>query len=89
MGMTEGSVFSGSTPCTRAMTATYLWINGGSEEPGSEGTFDDVDASADYAKAVEWAVENGVTNGTSDTEFSPAAICSRGQIVTFLDRAFN
>ena len=49
--------------------------------------FTDVSASASYSTAIEWAVNYGITTGTSDTTFSPDTVCSRGQIVTFLHRA--
>ena len=72
------------------MTATYLWINGGSEEPGSEGTFDDVDASADYAKSSRMGWQKTVLPTVHLIQiFTCRYFCSRGQIVTFLDRAFN
>lgn len=51
------------------------------------GNFDDVKSDAYYADAVKWAVENKITSGTSETEFSPEMICNRGQIVTFLNRS--
>ena len=51
--------------------------------------FRDVPAGAYYAQAVAWAVEHGVTNGTGPAAFSPEATCTRGQIVTFLWRAFG
>ena len=60
------------------------------DEPAADtelASFDDVSENAAYAEAVAWAVENGVTSGTSATTFSPDDICSRGQIVTFLNRA--
>lgn len=89
MGMVSGDRFNGDTPCTRALTVTYLWKNDGAEEYEDLGVFDDIDANADYCAAVSWAVENGVTSGVSDTEFAPNEICSRGQIVTFLKRALG
>lgn len=52
-------------------------------------SFTDVPASAYYAKAVAWAIENGITNGTSATTFSPNADCTRAEIVTFLYRAYQ
>ena len=88
-GMVSGSTFSGNTPCTRASTVTYLWKNANSPQTASSGSFADVSADADYAEAVAWAVKEGVTSGTSATEFSPETICSRGQIVTFLNRALQ
>ncbi len=83
-GLTDG--VSPDAPCTRSMVVTYLWKLAGS--PAAEASkFIDVSASADYAQAVAWAVEQGVTSGTSETTFSPDQTCTRGQIVTFLYRA--
>ena len=66
---------------------TYLWQLAGS--PKTVGlSFRDVDVSAPYADAVSWAVQNQITNGTSSTTFSPESTCTRGQIVTFLYRAY-
>ena len=87
-GMVDGDIFVAVTPCTRSSTVTYMWKSNGKPEIGEISNFNDVDASAEYAKAVAWAVEEEVTGGTSDTTFSPDDICSRGQIVTFLYRAF-
>ena len=79
--------FNGGTPCTRAAVVTYLWKLAG--EPSAENAaFSDVPASADYAQAVAWAVVQGITHGTGGTMFSPDATCTRGQIVTFLYRAY-
>lgn len=86
-GMVSGNQFAGDTPCTRASTVEYLWKNEDAPDFGYAGTFDDVDENAEYASAVEWAVFNEITSGVSDTEFAPDAICSRGQIATFLYRA--
>ena len=84
-GMVSGTTFGGNTPCTRSMAVTYMWKAAGS--PSAEAaSFTDVPANADYAQAVAWAVEQGVTAGTSATTFSPDSICTRGQIVTFLYR---
>ncbi len=89
-GMVSGSSFDADTPCTRASTVTYMWKYFDSPEASYSGSFTDVSAASDYAKAVAWALDEGVTSGTSDTTFSPDMICSRGQIVTFLNRAmFN
>lgn len=86
-GMASGPYFRPDTPCTRAMTVDYLWQMEGCPEPTSFAEFADVPADAPYAKAVAWAVEQRITNGTSATEFSPEMTCTRGQIVTFLYRA--
>lgn len=88
-GMVSGSTFGASTPCTRAATVEYIWKAAGSPAASYDGKFDDVPASADYAQAVAWALENGVTSGTSKTTFGPTSTCTRGQIVTFLYRAFG
>ena len=76
-------------PCTRADFVTYLWQAAGSPKAQTTKQFTDVPAGAAYAQAVAWAVANGVTTGTGDgTTFSPNMICTRGQIVTFLHRAY-
>ena len=85
--MVEGETFDANTPCTRASTVTYLWIYAGAPDADTSGLFDDVSADSDYAEAVAWAVDENVTSGTSETTFSPDTICSRGQIVTFLNIA--
>ena len=84
-GMVSGGTFGGNTPCTRSMAVTYMWKAAGSPSAGTA-SFTDVPSGADYAQAVAWAVEKGVTSGTSSTTFSPDSICTRGQIVTFLCR---
>ena len=83
----DGTLFSPNDPCTRAQVVTFLWRAAGSPEPESLRSLSDVPADAYYAKAVAWAVENGITTGTGDGLFSPDAVCSRSQIVTFLWRA--
>lgn len=88
-GMVSGDKFSATTPCTRASTVMYLWKNAGSPDIDTVSTFTDVTADVLYAKAVSWAVQNGVTSGTSETTFSPDTTCTRGQIVTFLNRAIK
>ncbi len=91
-GITDGTDelhFSPNAPCTRAQIVTFLWRAAGSPEPKSEGSFSDVKAGSYYAKAVAWAVENGITGGTGDGKFSPDATCTRAQAVTFLARALN
>lgn len=85
-GMIDAS-FDGNKPCTRATAVSYIWQALGKADAKAS-AFTDVPASAAYAKAVDWALENGVTNGTSDTTFGPEEVCSRGQIVTFLHRAY-
>jgi len=76
----------GGAACTRAQTMMYLWKLAGSPKTEASSTFTDVAADADYAQAVAWAVEQGVTKGTSATTFGPDNTCTRGQIVTFLYR---
>jgi uncharacterized protein YjdB len=92
-GVTTGitaTTFAPNKDCTRAMVVTFLWRAAGSPEPKSTTTvFRDVDVNEYYAKAVAWAVENGITNGTSATAFSPNATCTRAQVATFLWRAAN
>lgn len=91
-GITGGvsdNLFAPDDGCTRAHLVTFLWRTAGSPEPKSTAVFTDVTASAYYAKAVAWAVENGVTNGTTATTFDPDAVCTRAQAVTFLARALN
>lgn len=84
---TSATTFSPSNPCTRAQMATFLWRAAGSPEPvGSTNPFVDVSADAYYAKAVQWAYEQGITGGTSATTFSPDETCTRGQMATFLWR---
>ena len=87
---TSATTFSPNNPCTRAQAVTFLWRAAGSPEPGiAENPFVDVSADAYYYKAVLWAVEKGITSGTSATTFSPNATCSRAQIVTFLWRTYE
>lgn len=87
-GGTSATTFSPDAPCTRAQAVTFLWRAAGSPAPSStEMPFADVPADAYYRNAVLWAVENGITGGTSATTFSPDAPCSRGQIVAFLWRS--
>ncbi len=88
-GIVSGTTFDPDKPCTRAMTVTYIWKAVDSPDVDSTASFTDVPGGADYAKAVAWAVEEGVTNGTSSTTFSPNDTCTRGQIATFLYRALG
>ena len=80
-------LFAPDQPCTRAQIVTFLWRAAGSPEPKNVGSFSDVPASAYYAKAVAWAVENGITTGTGEGGFSPDEPCTRAQAVTLLCRA--
>ena len=84
---TSATTFSPDAPVTRAQAVTFLWRAAGSPAPKSMNSFADVPADAYYAKAVAWAVENGITSGTGGGKFSPNATCTRAQIVTFLYRA--
>ena len=88
-GMVSGSTFNGNAPCTRAAAVTYLWKLYGSLPADNSASFTDVPASVDYAKAVDWALEWGVTSGTTKTTFTPNNTCTRAQIVTFMYRAFE
>lgn len=84
---TSPTTFSPGDPCTRGQVVTFLWRAAGQPEPTiTENPFSDVASTAFYYKAVLWGVENGITKGTSDTTFSPAGACTRGQVVTFLHR---
>ena len=86
-GGTTATTFSPNAPCTRAQIVTFLWRAAGSPEPENLSDFSDVSADAYYAKAVAWALENGITGGTGNGMFSPDATCTRSQSVTFLYRA--
>ena len=90
-GITSGTspaTFSPEEGCTRGQVVTFLWRAAGSPEPkGGNNPFRDVKGADYFYKAVLWAVENGVTAGTSPKTFSPDDTCTRGQIVTFLWRA--
>ena len=83
-GLISGSEFNGNTPCTRAATMMYMWKLAGSPTTYATSAFEDVPDIADYAQAVSWAVNEGITSGTSNTTFSPQDTCTRAQIVTFL-----
>ncbi|MBR6826121.1 MAG: S-layer homology domain-containing protein, partial [Oscillospiraceae bacterium] len=90
-GITTGTsktTFSPEKPCTRAQVVTFLWRAAGSPEPSqTDNPFTDVPAGQYYYKAVLWAVEEGITTGTSKTTFGPDKSCTRAQVVTFLWRA--
>ena len=92
-GITTGvgnDLFAPGQPCTRAQIVTFLWRAAGSPEPkGAASGMTDVVPGSYYAKAVAWAVENGITTGTTEGTFSPDATCTRAQAVTFLARAQN
>ena len=82
----SATTFDPNGSCTRAQIVTFLWRAAGSPEPKTMKGFDDVASNAYYAKAVAWAVENGITTGTSASKFSPNDPCTRTQAVTFLFR---
>lgn len=84
---TSATTFSPDATVTRGQTVTFLYRNAGSPEVSGTMPFADVEADAYYAKAVQWAVQQKITTGTSETTFSPMSDCTRGQIVTFLYRA--
>ena len=91
-GITNGlsdTMFGPYESCTRAQIVTFLWRAAGSPEPKTASSFTDVPANAYYAKAVAWAVENGITNGMTETTFAPDATCTRAQSVTFLHRVLK
>ena len=85
-GMSD-TLFAPNAACTRAQIVTFLWRAAGSPEPSALSDFTDVPSDKYYAKAVAWAVENGITNGTTDTTFGPDETCTRAHGVTFLSRA--
>ena len=84
---TNPTHFSPDATCTRGQVVTFLWRSVGEPKPAStKNPFEDVSAGAYYYNAVLWAVEEGITTGTSTTTFSPDQGCTRGQVVTFLYR---
>lgn len=88
-GITKGTtdtMFSPNAACTRAQAITFLYRAAGEPEVSVGSTFSDVVKGSYYEKAVAWAVEGGITEGTGETTFSPDQICTRAQIVTFLAR---
>ncbi len=87
---TDDTHFSPNNTCTRAEAVTFLWRAAGEPEPTTaENPFADVQETDYFCKAVLWAVENEITNGTSATTFAPAAPCTRAHVVTFLWRSAN
>ena len=92
-GITTGvgnNLFAPEQPCTRAQIVTFLWRAAGSPEPkGAASGMTDVVSGSYYEKAVAWAIENGITTGTTTSTFSPDATCTRAQAVTFLARALK
>lgn len=92
-GITDGTsdtTFSPDATCTRGQVVTFLWRSAGQPNATADvSAFTDVTAAAYYYNPVRWAVQYGITDGTSDTTFSPDATCTRGQVVTFLYRTYN
>ena len=90
-GITNGlanGTFGVNNTCTRGQSVTFLYRALKGIASGST-NFTDVKSDAFYADAINWAVANNVTNGTSNTTFSPNADCTRAEIVTFLYRAYQ
>lgn len=85
-GGVDENHFAPNLPCTRAQIVTFLWRAAGSPTPMSISSFSDVPSDAYYAKAVSWAVENGITKGVTADKFCPDQICTRAQAVAFLFR---
>lgn len=83
---TDATHFSPNMGTTRAQVVTFLWRAAGSPAVAANGSFSDVVSGSYYEQAVAWAVANGITKGTGETTFSPDAVCTRAQIVTFLYR---
>ena len=91
-GITKGTgdtTFSPNATCSRAQIVAFLWRSENMPAAGTVNSFTDVAADAYYADAVNWAVESGITSGTTDTTFSPNSDCTRAQIVTFLYRCLG
>lgn len=86
--MIDGS-FAPNAPCTRGTAVKFIWQALGAPKAGSASSFSDVAAGAAYAEAVSWAVEKGITMGTSDTTFEPNKTCNRSEIVTLLWRTYS
>lgn len=85
---TSATTFSPMSTCTRGQVVTFLWRAAGSPEPkAAVNPFNDVSTSDYYSKSVLWAVEQGITSGTSATTFSPSNTCTNAQVITFLWRA--
>ena len=91
-GITKGktaTTFGPNDPCTRAHIVTFLWRAMGKPQAATTATFTDMPTNKDYVSAISWAVEKGVTKGTSGTTFSPDKTCTREEAVTFLWRAYG
>ncbi|MBQ7230260.1 MAG: S8 family serine peptidase [Oscillospiraceae bacterium] len=90
-GITNGmddTHFGPMLECNRAQIVTFLWRAEGMPAAEGESVFTDVQPGAFYAEAVQWAAENGIANGMTETTFGPNAVCNRAQIVTFLYRTY-
>lgn len=92
-GITTGytpTKFAPAEPCTRGQIVTFLWRAGESQKTTTaKNPFSDVKKSDYYYKAVLWAVDEGITSGTTKNTFAPKEACTRGQIATFLYRYYN
>ena len=91
-GITDGvssTEFAPDESCTRGQVVTFLWRNAGQPSCSAANPFTDVKEGDYYYTSVLWAVENGITDGVSSTQFAPDQACTRGQVVTFLYRQFN
>ena len=88
-GLIDDVNLSPDAGCSRSDVVSYLWKLEGMPDVAGGNRFSDISANAEYKDAVAWAVQNGVTSGTSSTTFGPDQICTRGQIVTFLYRYFK
>ena len=85
----SGRTFNANEPCTRGNVVFYLWKLAGCPKDLYDGRFTDVKYGTNVGHYVGWAVSEGITSGTTETTFSPDQTCTRGQIVTFLCRAFR
>lgn len=86
-GIISAKSFLPDDPCTRAQAVEFMWLH--ADKPfAPQSTFTDIQSGVSYASAVAWAVERGITTGTSASTFSPEKVCTRAQIMTFLYRAF-
>lgn len=88
-GILNGGNFNANEPCTRASTVMFMWQAAGCPNATTQNSFKDMTNHSTYQNAVNWALEHGVTKGTSDTTFAPTTTCTRGQIATFLWRAMG
>ena len=85
----DGTHFAPFALCNRAQVVTFLWRANGSPLAFAENVFTDVRSGTYYKQAVLWAIEKGITNGISATEFGVENVCNRAQVVTFLYRTYN